>query len=265
MDNNNGAPTGAYVAYDSSSPESFSKSAGLGDIEALCLPAPVQIGNRVWSDNNKNGIQDPGEAGLANVEITLSCGVNTVKTTTASDGTYYFSNAENGNATFLKTGMLCTLTPGAVPSTTDTYEATLANVQTDTTNNALVDVRDSDAAAGQGVDFTVGQPGENNHSFDFGFAPLPKNIDLELSKDVSKDTVIRGEEFIYILSIHNNSSNPASAVQVKDVLPAGLVYVSDDGLSVYGKDVFDETLGVWNVEDLPATQTKVLHITVKAP
>jgi uncharacterized repeat protein (TIGR01451 family) len=161
--------------------------------------------------------------------------------------------------------MLCTLTPGAVPSSTDTYEATVANVQTDTTNNALVDVRDSDAAAGQGVDFTVGQPGENNHSFDFGFAPLPKNIDLNLTKAVSKNTVVRGEEFIYTLSILNESDNPASAVQVKDALPAGLVYVSDDGQTVYGNDVFDEAAGLWNVENLAGKQTKTLHITVKAP
>lgn len=264
MDNNNGAPTGAYVAYDSSNPESFSKSAGLGDIEALCLPAPVQIGNRVWSDNNKNGIQDPSEAGLANVEITLSCGVNTAKTTTASDGTYYFSNAENGNATFLKTGMLCTLTPGIVPSTTDTYEATVANVQIDTTNHPLVDVRDSDAPAEQGVDFTVGQPGENNHSIDFGFVPLPKKVDLKLTKTVSKSSVGRGEEFIYTLSITNESANPATAVQVKDALPAGLIYVSDDGQSVYAKDVFDELTGLWTVEDVAANQTKTLNITVKA-
>ena len=71
--------------------------------------------------------------------------------------------------------------------------------------------------------------------------------------------------FIYALSILNESDNPASAVQVKDVLPAGLVYVSDDGQTVYGKDVFDEAAGLWNVENLAGKQTKTLHITVKAP
>lgn len=49
----------------------FSKSASMGDLEVLCDSAPVQIGDRVWLDTDGDGIQDPGESGIANVYIKL--------------------------------------------------------------------------------------------------------------------------------------------------------------------------------------------------
>ncbi|MDX3763840.1 hypothetical protein, partial [Streptomyces sp. AK02-04a] len=42
----------------------FGKARGMGDLEVLCDQAPVQIGNRVWYDDNYNGIQDPAEKGV---------------------------------------------------------------------------------------------------------------------------------------------------------------------------------------------------------
>ena len=41
------------------------------DFELLSIPAPVEIGDRVWYDADKNGLQDPDEPGLANVTVAL--------------------------------------------------------------------------------------------------------------------------------------------------------------------------------------------------
>ncbi len=60
------------------------------------------IGDRVWSDVNGNGVQDPGEIGLGGVQVALftagsdgQCGtaddVSVATTTTAADGSYLFS------------------------------------------------------------------------------------------------------------------------------------------------------------------------------
>jgi len=40
-------------------PETFSKAGGLGDLEATCRVAPIEIGNRIWLDANGDGIQSP--------------------------------------------------------------------------------------------------------------------------------------------------------------------------------------------------------------
>jgi hypothetical protein len=81
-----------YRGVDSTSGGAFGKSIGLGDIELMCDPAPLQIGNRLWNDQNSDGTQDPGEPGLSGALVQLVYnGVVLSTTTTASDGTYYFN------------------------------------------------------------------------------------------------------------------------------------------------------------------------------
>ncbi|HOV47861.1 MAG TPA: SdrD B-like domain-containing protein [Anaerolineae bacterium] len=56
------------------------------------------IGDFVWSDHNQNGIQDPGEPGVAGVSVALKdSGGNTVATTTTGpDGRYLFTDVAPG-------------------------------------------------------------------------------------------------------------------------------------------------------------------------
>ena len=65
-------------------------------MDAFCLTAttPGSIGDRVWEDLNRNGIQDAGEAGIANVAVTLydNIGNPVANTTTNASGNYVFSN-----------------------------------------------------------------------------------------------------------------------------------------------------------------------------
>jgi hypothetical protein len=58
-----------------------------------------KIGNRVWNDHNKNGIQDFGELGIKNVKVELyDCTEKLVHTTyTNYFGYYYFRNLIPGN------------------------------------------------------------------------------------------------------------------------------------------------------------------------
>jgi len=54
------------------------------------------LGDYIWYDNNKNGIQDNEESGVANIKITLD--QNTSKTAiTDSNGKYNICGLENGN------------------------------------------------------------------------------------------------------------------------------------------------------------------------
>jgi choice-of-anchor A domain-containing protein/uncharacterized repeat protein (TIGR01451 family)/TQXA domain-containing protein len=59
------------------------------------------LGDKVWIDANKNGIQDSGEAGLAGVTVSLyDCSSNLISTTTTdSNGNYLFSNLSAGSYT----------------------------------------------------------------------------------------------------------------------------------------------------------------------
>jgi hypothetical protein len=74
---------------------SFGKANGLGDVAVLCSSAPVEIGNRVWIDETGNGIQEPGDPGVAGVTVTLTNKSGTVvgTTTTDSHGDYLFNDS----------------------------------------------------------------------------------------------------------------------------------------------------------------------------
>jgi hypothetical protein len=53
--NANAVPTGIYVLYNDNNIGVGGKVSGLGDVEPLLDPAPLQIGNLVWIDSNQNG------------------------------------------------------------------------------------------------------------------------------------------------------------------------------------------------------------------
>jgi uncharacterized surface anchored protein len=103
------------------------------------------IGDFVWNDLNKNGIQDAGEPGLAGVTVKLTNGATTLTTTTDASGKYAFSGLAAGTYTVTVSG-----TPIG-------YVASPSNVGA---NDAV----DSD---GSGVSVVVA--GAPNATVDFGF------------------------------------------------------------------------------------------------
>ncbi len=75
-----------------------------GQTEDCCRPLvfyeclPSSIGNRIWEDQNANGLQDPGEPGLDGYKVSLYTeGYTKISTVTSSeDGNYLFENIEPG-------------------------------------------------------------------------------------------------------------------------------------------------------------------------
>ncbi|WP_460971588.1 SdrD B-like domain-containing protein [Spirosoma migulaei] len=91
----NGSSNRNYVLY-TLTPGSFGKASGLGDVKALCDPAGIEIGNRLWFDDNRNGIQDTYETGIDGIVLTLhdmeNGGAVVATQTTHDGGQYYFNN-----------------------------------------------------------------------------------------------------------------------------------------------------------------------------
>ncbi len=179
------------------------KASGMGDLEALCDSAPLEIGNRIWKDLNGNGIQDPGEAPIAGVTVRLYDAANNVIGTAVTDanGNYYFSNKttdENGIALPANTASIINGITALAPSTAGYsirldnaadyagagplagLSLTQANATGDSTNSGLTDLTDSDvqlptpaSPIGAGnfpaVTFATTGAGQNNFGLDAGF------------------------------------------------------------------------------------------------
>jgi hypothetical protein len=104
MSNSTGARTHALAVYsDSNDPGSntLGKSTGIGDVELRCETLNyIDLGNRLWMDANRNGIQDPGEMPIQGATVRLyQQGNNTAVATavTAADGTYHFTSVDADN------------------------------------------------------------------------------------------------------------------------------------------------------------------------
>jgi SdrD B-like domain len=160
----------------------FQKGASIGDLEMLCAHSPIEIGNRVWVDTNRDGIQNPNERPLSNIVLSLwKSGVKIASTTTNSTGEYYFSSKSNlatptnWIGTNADTTLLSLTTYEIRLDTTnqaqlDTLKLTTANA---TANNGN-DLIDSDASIVGNyavITVTTAAAGINNHTEDFGFSP----------------------------------------------------------------------------------------------
>jgi SdrD B-like domain len=163
------------------------KAAGLGDLELMCDPLPIQIGNYVWNDTDGDGIQDAGENGIANVTIQLYASNGTTllgTTSTDPNGSWYFDASNVTDGDIVTTGNQA----GPQPNTTYIIRvgssdwtggagvgdlAGLSLTQSNVGGAGQPDVRDNDAALLSNVPTisytTSNQQSASNHTLDMGF------------------------------------------------------------------------------------------------
>jgi hypothetical protein len=198
LNNTNGNFTKGYRLYDGNGNDSgiLGKAGGVGgSVVMLHDPAPIEIGNRVWRDTDNDGVQDPGENGIAAVTVRLYNSSNTLAGTAVTDanGEYYFVGSTvadpnttdnvgqiNGgisyNANYQVRFDLAANYTGAGPLT-----GLLLTTRDQTAQGGFVDGSDSDpnlvvnpsgspAGTFPVIAVATGNPGENNHTFDTGFA-----------------------------------------------------------------------------------------------
>ena len=163
-----------YSAPGTTNPTFPGKANGLGDVELLMPLSPIEIGNRVWHDTNKNGVQDAGEAGIAGVTLQLSkfngtSYTNIATCTTDANGNYYFSSAAGTSGTGA-TYNVTNLTSNSqfkisIPTVYNNLMLTAMNIASISNSDEI----DSDADGFGTISFTSGNAGENNHSYDIGY------------------------------------------------------------------------------------------------
>ncbi|NJM36490.1 MAG: hypothetical protein HC845_00655 [Akkermansiaceae bacterium] len=158
------APTAPYADNDSNNTVDF------GFISSLIVN-PVAIGDRVWCDENGNGIQDSGEPGIPNVVVTLTQGANTATSTTDATGLYRF--ASDGNAPFLSAGSSVTLTIDKAANAAALSACPLVT-SPNSTGPGANDGNDSDGIDGATtvtITTTVPGLGTSDLTNDLGFTP----------------------------------------------------------------------------------------------
>ncbi|MCB0014631.1 MAG: hypothetical protein KDE34_22105, partial [Anaerolineales bacterium] len=202
--------SGAQLYQQNGTVPFFGKSNGLGDLEATCDAAPLEVGNRVWFDTDGDGVQDPAEVGYSGVTVRLYLengdGTFTLvgQTTTDASGQYLFNDANvtlngatgilpetryvvtlNNSADFNSgSGTAGLLAAGSAPASSSLTAVNNSAELTPDLNDsdAFINVEPGTATGGDPdlggfpiIGFRTGGPGANNHSLDFGFDSLPGN------------------------------------------------------------------------------------------
>lgn len=180
----------------------------------------VSIGDYVWYDVDRDGIQDADELPAEKVTVTLydANGALVGSTETNADGYYYFQYLKEGKEYSL------TFTP---PSG---YKFTSQNALSDSTNSPTGDVTDSDVNADGVVTFTTPLDGKNlaepgkadNPGLDAGLVSI--KVPVSIGDYTWYDTNKNG--------IQDDGELPASGVTVtlfKDGVEVGSTVTDSDG------------------------------------
>lgn len=116
------------------------KAGSLGDVELLCDPAPLEIGNFVWYDSDGDGVQDPSEIGIAGLTVELydmeNGGVLVGTTTTDANGEYYFGGPTDANMLTI-TGAITATISSAISSSSDDAQQIKSNGSMMLTNDDI--------------------------------------------------------------------------------------------------------------------------------
>ena len=148
------------------------------------------LGDRVWEDADADGIQDAGESGITDANVTLTItypngDTAIVKTVTDANGDYHFYNLmldENFNSGTLPTYELTV-------SVSSTYEASPIEEGSD---------KEVDSSDPTGTSVTVVR-GAEDESYDFGFYVIPDVI-------VGDVTVEEGDDLVFEVNLTSPSS-----------------------------------------------------------
>lgn len=201
-------------------------------------PAEASIAGLVYADANGNGVQDAGETGLAGVRVTAS-GMGTPRAvTSASDGTFSFTDLPAG---------LYTLTVGALAGHVDgTHAAGTAGGTIGTASIGSIDLVTTTHATG------------------YQFAKVPQatapEADLAIEAlTITPSTPRAGK--VFTVTLRTVNSGPASAeARAQLDLPSTLEVVSANPSS----GTFDATTGEWAIGSLAVAGTATLEVQVRA-
>ena len=161
-----------YSSFDLST---FGSANGLGDLEAIPAQGTIQAGDRLFVDENDNGLQDAGEAGLADIVIRVFQGTTEVDSvTTGAGGDFLFDNLLPNTAYELRI---------------DTTQEALGGRTPVQANQGTNDELDSDVTltgTTATATFTTGLEGTTVHALDGGFGVLQTG-NLTLGNVVFRD------------------------------------------------------------------------------
>ncbi len=254
FNNNDGTSADGYLLYQTTTFPGGNgnavKGGGLGDIELLKDPAPVEICSYLWMDSDNDGSYDAGETGLIGIEVSLMAtdGTTVGTTTTDANGGFCFNN----NLEYFTDYYLAIGTNGDFNTTTGIIQDSLSLTFPNNTSGLTAELHDSDAIIASGVNpsvdgypylaFNSGGGGMNTNDLATGFSVLdcpvidspsaPQTIcsgdtitSLQIGTDATEADAIA---FVYFADQQTGSDMYVGGIPLDTVTPAGGLAIIND-------------------------------------
>lgn len=199
------------------------------------------IGDFIWNDLNKNGIQDNGELGLSDVTVNLLDGSENFIATTTSDANGYYSFTNLAPGTYI---VQFTEKAG--------YQFTTFMAGADPTKDS--DANPSDNGESNSIAIASGQ---TDNTIDCGQYEIVLDVDIGIVKTVNNSNPIIGQKIKYTITATNYGPATATNVIVNDLLPGGLIYVSH----VASSGTYVSSTGDWAIPSIGNGNSVTLDIT----
>ncbi|CRK62069.1 internalin, putative [Alloactinosynnema sp. L-07] len=171
------------------------------------------IGDRVWSDTDRDGVQDAGEPGVPDVVVILldGDGVEVTRTTSGPDGSYRFTDLPEGT-------YVVTVEPPAGQVLTRP-------------NQSGEDVdSDLDWITGRSGPIVIAvTDGEITQRTDVDAGLVPSVLDLGVTLTTDKPTAAVGDKVVFTDTVTNIGTIPVTGAKTVITIPPGLVVESVSG------------------------------------
>ena len=148
--------------------ETFGKGTGIGDLELVCAPAPIEVGGTVFYDENTDQRRTGGDTGMPGITVELLLdGALVATTATNGAGRYAFRDASvAGGLQPLRSGYRIRV---------HLSQPALASYHPVAANAGGSDALDSDGETSivpgyAAIDVMTGKGGSADHTHDFGFS-----------------------------------------------------------------------------------------------
>ncbi|MBA4386563.1 MAG: hypothetical protein C0404_01200 [Verrucomicrobia bacterium] len=194
------------------------------------------VGDRVWFDADRDGVQDPDESGVANITVGLYDSQTNLLRTTLTDveGYYYFAGLTPTNY------VLHFSKPAD-------YFYTLRDMTAESADS------DINPATGYTDPFPMAQ-GQVNTNMDAGMYAL---VDVGVAKVVNNSTPEELESIWFTITVSNRGPSAATGVQLTDLWPTNITYTGSGAT----KGAYTPAAGLWNVGTLTNGESGYLSIT----
>ena len=136
--------------------------------------------------------------------------------------------------------------------------ATNLQITATVTNSGIIDnIAQVETADQYDPDSTPGNDNPQEDDQDDAALNVPPASDLELTKDVDNAAPAAGGSVMFTVTVVNQGPDEGEGISVKDVLPAGVSYLS------HANGAYDTGTGIWTIGDLAVGASTSLTITAK--